>query len=1496
MNDKKAETNKKKRTLLQKVVNIFLYIGLGIIIILIIAFGFSQTSTFRNYLRDFIIAKADSSINGNLHVDKIEGTIFTSLILRNAVVNTGNDTLLSAGTISIKTSPLQILLKRIYIRSFEIRDADISLIKDKSGELNISKIFPPSKETDTSKSEFPFTIQVAKFQLSNVNFSLQNYSKDGSREIYDSLNVNDLRLNKVNLSLNAYADINRNDFEIEINKLNASPNIAHFFLDNFTGKFYINEKGMGASDLKVITARSRFTVNSQVKKFNPFDSTSNLDTADFNLNLDADSISFSDLSAFVPSVNILKGKVAANIKTSGSLGKLNIDLLEVNYDSTQLKAKGDIRNLNKPGNIYITTAFYNSYVNQSDVNKLLPLLQVPIYPQLGLLKFDTLTYKGNPLDFNSTFYLRTDKGNLNVNANLNIKNPLLKYDVKFSTINFDISPFAGINTNLNSRGIIRGVGTSPENLDATINYRADGSTIKGNKLDTLRLKVTAQSKNIGYQILATSDTMNTLLKGNFNFTNNAPSYKIKGGIKDFNLAKIMSDTSFNTSLNFSINAEGENFELNKMNLYLSMMLYNSFINKIHIDSTRAIVDLRSDDNGQRIVNIISDLADISLIGNFSVDQTINLVSAEAGLLVGSIKDKLNELYPSSGAKNQSTGFTENKNSFAAVDSSINIQYLVDLKNFELISLFLGNNQLEVDGEISGEIKNDKDSFQISLNSRLDYLKYWGSEGVYFLSNSNLNFDLRNSFSSNSLQDIYVGLNLKTDRIFTGSDIKGLNIQLNLEDNKAKFNMSSNFENSASTKISGDINLEGKNLNLSLDTLELKYNQLNLINKGIINLAYSKDNIDIRNFTLYREKGLGIIEINGNLMQSGNQNLKISLKNFRGRDLSKNLLQLKPGNTLLGSINLNAEITGDFANPLINLKFDLDSTIYKNKNLGALIGNLNYKNKSLAVDVRFVDSLTNYKNPQLLISGEIPINLGLEEVDKRLIDNEPINLKLAAYNFNLAAFGNVIPEIKDLKGFLNADLNVSGNLDNLEPRGTLTLKNADFIAGINNMEYYAGLKMDVSPGSLTLDSLVIENSRGTLNGGKMTGSGKAVMENLDIKSSQFEVNGDLKILSEFSKGASPSVYGDLVIATNGNVEFSMKKNGAFLKAPVTVKDAELTFPPAQSGYQNNLQSYFYKYAEDTSQSKGQNIDFESLVKLSQERSNINANNTSSSFNFDYNINVKVEKEARIIFILSKELNQKLTAVLNGNFQYEKTGDVPNAQGELKLLEGSNLQFFKTLTAEGTIKFESELDNPYLDIIATYTDYWTPDSSSASSSPEEKVAVKIKIQGPLKELDKNFIQEKNNIAVYVGQTDIDNNEPSTQYDASDAVLFIIAGRFVNQSSSTNNSGSPLENASTSLAGSILGGFLNSYLGDYVRSIQLRKVGSQTKVNLTGRVKDFRYSIGGSTNVFQDLSQANVMIEYPIFKSLLIRLERKEALRETGVQTEMINELGLKYRFEF
>ena len=127
-----------------------------------------------------------------------------------------------------------------------------------------------------------------------------------------------------------------------------------------------------------------------------------------------------------------------------------------------------------------------------------------------------------------------------------------------------------------------------------------------------------------------------------------------------------------------------------------------------------------------------------------------------------------------------------------------------------------------------------------------------------------------------------------------------------------------------------------------------------------------------------------------------------------------------------------------------------------------------------------------------------------------------------------------------------------------------------------------------------------------------------------------------------------------------------------------------------------------------------------------------------------------------------------------------------------------------------------------------------------------------------------------------------------------MFMILNKF--NDNITQQERNMVSTYAASFAGSIVGGFLNRQLGDYVKSLDIRQTGADTKFILGGRWGKVRYSIGGSTAVFQDLGLANVKFEYPITRSFFMRLERKEALSETRLINEMINEVGLKYRFEF
>ncbi|HEY7751645.1 MAG TPA: AsmA family protein, partial [Ignavibacteriaceae bacterium] len=229
---------KVRKPLFRRIINIFIYSTLVLIFLLLLIFGFTQTKTFREWLRETVIQEVNLATNGKLSFERIDGTILTSLILSNTIYTLAGDTLLNAEKIELRTSPLKLVFKIIYLRKLEISNAKIALIRDNDGELNISKLTKPSDEEpepeDTSSSQFTFKFEAADLTLNNVDFLIQSENKKYSKEYYDHPDFDDFRLKNINLNLYGFADIANEEYILKIKHLSVEPNLNNFLLNDFS--------------------------------------------------------------------------------------------------------------------------------------------------------------------------------------------------------------------------------------------------------------------------------------------------------------------------------------------------------------------------------------------------------------------------------------------------------------------------------------------------------------------------------------------------------------------------------------------------------------------------------------------------------------------------------------------------------------------------------------------------------------------------------------------------------------------------------------------------------------------------------------------------------------------------------------------------------------------------------------------------------------------------------------------------------------------------------------------------------------------------------------------------------------------------------------------------------------------------------------------------------------------------------------------------------------
>ncbi|RKY99253.1 MAG: hypothetical protein DRQ13_02645, partial [Ignavibacteriae bacterium] len=1235
---------KVKRPLYRRIINAFIYFGVGLIALWMIGFAITQTSTFRNWLRETVIEQVNSSTNGQLFIERIDGTIFTSLILNNTTLTLEGDTILNAGKIEVKTSPLKALFKIIYFRKIEIKDATVALLKDENGELNISKLVASSEEPeDEEPSEFSWKLQMADLTLSGVDIKLQSYNYKNSNAFYDVINFDDLRVNDLNLSLAAFADIKGNEFDITINNFSARPNLNYFKLNDLSGKFLLIDDKAGITDLNLVTDRSQISISAAISDYKLLgeDKGRKIEDAFMRVDLAATDFNFDNLTSFIDATYLLKGDVTTHVSASGSLNNLNLEKLIVELQDSRLEATGKLEHITRGDKMTINTVFTNSYINQNDANNLLHTIELPVYEELGRLTFDSLSYAGSPLNFASGIKLKTDKGNIIASAKLNLERDEFEYDIVIGTRNFDIFPFAGVTSDLNSEGSLTGVGLSPGNISAKFKLNADGSTIDDNYFQNLDIEADGSNGIIKTALSFVSGNADGSINIDLDMTDESkPSYIFAAGLNGFDIRSLSGESGIPSDLNFFLEGEGENFDQDDLKLFASLIIDNSTIRGLTIDSTRAIVDIRNETD-QRVINVISDLADITLSGNFKIADLVSIISTESKVFSNAIANKIRHIQPQSSLDNVNAYNLQdekyNKELVAdSFNSEIDLYYALEFKDFNLLSLILGGSEIEIDGELYGKITTFPDSIAADLFTNLSYFKFWDGKELIYFSQFDLEFSFANKLSSTNLTDLETDISLKARKVFLGSEFENLFLELDFKNNLAAIDFDIIFEEIIKTKIDGVVNISGDKVSVLLDNLFFSYNDYTLVNKNNIDLSYYKNQINFNKFTLAHN--LEEIILSGTLSTEGQHSLSLNLNNIEGKDLSEGFLGLPPHESFHGLINLSAHLNGVAGLPELNLDLNIDSLTYKEQSHGLLTSSISYANQQLTADIKLVKGVLQNDKPKLIITGKIPIDLALKRGGTLLRDKD-VFLSLKAEDLELAPFGGIVPEIQQLQGKINAEVRATGTLEDLNTFGFVNISDAFFILQANRLTYYMGLDLNFDDDRVELSDLFIKNSDETKDGGTLTGEGYLIHRNFLTSEIDISVNGMLKLLSKSSRSANPSLYGDLVIETRDDLIYKLDKNQNYLIADLILKKgANITFSPTKSAFTNETDKFVYRIKSEADSIDDKEID--SLIIFSESVSK--ELRASSKTPFDIDIKIEVEDEARMEFILSREFNQSLTA--------------------------------------------------------------------------------------------------------------------------------------------------------------------------------------------------------------------------------------------------------------
>lgn len=1491
-------TKKKyQRTLFQKIVNFFIALFASIVVLILIFIGYTQTSSFRELLKTKVTEAVNSSINGELLIGKIEGTIFTSLFLKNTKVINGNDTLLSLGNLELKISPMQLLLKKLYIRKVVLSDVYINLLENENGKWNLSELIKDEPEDeDSSSSDLPFTIQVNELSLININFTRKTFVNKYNNAEPPKLDFDNLIINNLNINASLAADINNNNYAVLLKQISFRPNFGNFNLKSLSGFFEVTQNYLSVKDLIFLSDSSNIELSAKLDGFNIFGETvlEEFENYPFNMEFTASPFYFNDLSAFIEGTEILKGRPQVYLKASGKFGELDISRLNMKYENTALNASGKIYNLNSPEKMYFDFIINNSSVDYSNVLKLLPSLDLPYFENLFINNLN-IDYKGEPTKFKATLMGDLPQGNIYLDALLNFQKKEIEYDVKFKTKNINLKPIINIDSKISSSGIIKGKSFDPTKLEATFNFIATKSVFNGYNIDSLTVTSNGAAKIIDLNLKTVINNASANVKGKLDFTDkNKPAYDLNGNIRKLNLALFLEDSTFQSSLNFAFNAVGKDLDIDSMSGVFNIQLDSSLYREKLIEKSALKLDLNKIQN-EREINLVSDFVDFKITGDFLLSQAIDIISYEAATISKIISDKVDELNPVNIINSSSELVDESSSIPEFIKSDLALDYEFEFKDFELIALILNNDKLDINGNGEGKIENTGTHFTVSSEMHLDYFLNIDDEQIIYLSKVDAEINFSRDNRSSDFDKLFGTLSLTGNRVYFGSELNSVNADLIFNQSRLIFNLEGEFENYLKAQAEGNITMSPREQKIEFDQLKINYEGISWNNKDQMTLTISPDSVNFKNFEFTR--GVSSFSFDGTTYSDGSQNLKILVDNLTGDIISKYFLD-SDIDYIETNLNVKGNIKGKFNEPIMNFNLVMNNLAYNNVKLGNLICDVKYSDKNIYSDLLFIDSTYNINKPLLVMKGKIPIDLNFSSIEDRIDPSQFVDLSLISNGFNLSSLGNLIPKVTNQKGELIANLKIGGYINKMTYEGSVKIENGSFKSLTNYLDYNFKIDLASKGNEIIINNIQVSNSSDEKFSGTVKGNGNIELAGFSIDKINVALNGNIALLSNKSKAVNPNFFGDLFISTAGDLIYKYENERSFVEGKVLLEETNLTYTSAQVSTSTFQNEFIYQFVVDSSKIDLEKLKFDRLVANNNIKKNNFTDLSKIKSSFDYDIEIEVNKNAELKFIFAQAF--KLTAEAVGSFRYSQFNGVPRALGQFTLVGDSKLEFFKTFKAEGLLRFETDISDPFINVVATYRNNYEGDASN------QEVAVKIRINSPLSNLGKNISSDENFIAVYVGTQNIENNSPNPRYDDSDAVSFILLGKFLSDNTlSTNDKTTAATeigaNTASTFLGPVLTNFTNSVVGDFINDVQLNQRGEGGyNFSVSGKLQKIRYSLGYNFGNAQSgsipINRANLRFEYLFNPNFLISLERKDpVVQSTGVE-EKINELVLKYKFEF
>jgi translocation and assembly module TamB len=271
----------------------------------------------------------------------------------------------------------------------------------------------------------------------------------------------------------------------------------------------------------------------------------------------------------------------------------------------------------------------------------------------------------------------------------------------------------------------------------------------------------------------------------------------------------------------------------------------------------------------------------------------------------------------------------------------------------------------------------------------------------------------------------------------------------------------------------------------LERARLELNAGEWVLAGPARIHWVGSEVTVAGLALENASGDGYLRLDGRVLPLGDMDARIDVAAVPAGDLQR--LAAQPAR-LEGLLWAEGTIRGLAADPLVELEFRIEQGAIGQVPIERIAGRASYRDRETLLDaVAMVDTLG-----QLEVHARLPSVLRLSgDPVFELVDGLPLQGAIRAERFALAPLAAMVPEVRDVTGVVDAQVNLTGTAESPQVDGSFLL------AGGAMMVVPANQRYDMISGDIAFDgrNLVIRDMRVRSDGWLVAG-GQIVLERLD----------------------------------------------------------------------------------------------------------------------------------------------------------------------------------------------------------------------------------------------------------------------------------------------------------------------------------------------------------------------------------------------------------------